>query len=107
MRAALAGLFVLTMVFAVPSANAAMQVSCNWEGKIPVAITVEGDASAFISFGPSGFAHSSYYLIEVTGSGVWMLLNEPKPVLGIRMVGPRQPIELALSLDAGNRRCWK
>jgi hypothetical protein len=107
MRSVLAGLFALTMFLDLPSAKAAMQVSCNWEGRIPVAITVEGDASAFISFGPSGFAHSSYYLIEVTNSGVWMLLNEPKPVLGIRMVGPRQPIDLALSLDAGSRRCWK
>ena len=107
MRVLPAGLFVLTMVFAVPPANAAMQVSCNWEGSIPVAITVEGDASAFYSFSLFRSLNQAYYEIEITSFGIWMLLNEPKPVLSVRMVGPRKPVDMALGLEPGSRRCWK
>jgi hypothetical protein len=95
------------MLLDLPTANAAMQVFCDWEGKIPVAITVEGDASAFASFGPFGFVNAGYYEIEITNFGVWMLLNEPKPVLSVQMIGPRKPIDLALGLDPGSRQCWK
>ena len=107
MRPAHAGLLALTLFLDLPSANAAMQVLCNWDGRLPVAITVEGDASAFYSFGAFGSFSDGYYEIEITNSGVWMLLNEPKPVLSIQMIGSRKPIDLALALDAGCGRCWK
>ena len=106
MRPALAGLFALTTVLGLaPEANAAMQVRCNWEGRIPVAITVEADVDAFLPFSP--FVSTGYYQIEFTNSATWMLLNTPKPVLSIQMVGPGKPIDLALALDARHARCWR
>jgi len=53
---------------------------------LPVAITVEGDARDLHYYRYYGGA--SYYDIEVTRSGIWLLLDEPKRVLSIQLVGP-------------------
>jgi hypothetical protein len=47
MRSSLTGLFALAALLVPSGANAAMQVRCNWEGGARVAITVEGDATAW------------------------------------------------------------
>jgi hypothetical protein len=88
----------------VPSgANAALQFRCNWEGRMPVAITVEGDATALRHY----YAGGSYYDIAVTRSGVWLLLDEPKPVLGIQLIRPDHPIAVELDASFNGGRCWK
>ena len=47
MRSSLTGLFALAALLVPSAANAAMQVRCSWEGGVRVAITVEGDATAW------------------------------------------------------------
>ena len=89
----------------VPSgAKAALQFRCNWEG-IPVAITVEGDAAALRY--TSYHAGSSYYDIAVTRSGVWLLLDEPKPVLSIQVIQPGDPIGVPVAVTFEGGRCWR
>jgi hypothetical protein len=105
MRSALTGLFALG-AFLVPSgAEAAQQVRCNLDGTTPVAITVEGNVTAL------RYSHyyggGSYYDIVVTRSGVWLLLDEPKPVLSIELIGPRHPIPVAFDASFEGGRCWK
>jgi len=107
MRSALTGLFGLTALLLVPSgANAAMQFRCNWEGR-PVAITVESDAGDLLY--SQHYAGTGYYDIAVTRSGVWLLLDEPKPVLSIQLVRPglgdRIGLPVAASLEGA--RCYK
>jgi hypothetical protein len=105
MRTALTGLFALAPLLLVPSgANAALQFRCNWEGT-PVAITVEGDASA-LRYSPY-HAGSSYYDIAVTRSGVWLLLDEPKPVLSIQLIRPGDPIGVSVAASFEGGRCWR
>ena len=89
----------------VPSgANAALQFRCNWEGT-PVAITVEGDAAALLYSPYHG--GSNYYDIAVTRSGVWLLLNEPKPVLSIQVIQPGYPIGVPVAVTFEGGRCWR
>ena len=47
MRSALIGLLALVSVLVPSVAQTAMQLRCSWEGRMPVAITVEGDAAAW------------------------------------------------------------
>ena len=81
-----------------------MQVLCHWEGGQLVAITVEGDVSAFSHYRYYG---GNYYDVVANHSGIWMLLDEPKPVLSIQSVGPRQPITFVLSSHFAGGRCWR
>ena len=107
MRSALTGLFALAAFLLVPSgANAAMQFRCNWEGR-PVAITVEGDAGDLLY--SHHYAGSGYYDIAVTRSGVWLLLDEPKPVLSIQLVRPGLGdwIGLPVAASLEGARCYK
>ena len=105
MRQALTGLFALGVLIVPSGAEAAMQFRCSWEGRMPVAITVEGDANAlrYSRYDVSG----SYYDIEVTRSGIWLLLDEPKPVLRIQIIRPDPPIDVVLTASFGGGRCWK
>ena len=73
--------------------------------RLPVAITVEGDAAGWRYH--RYYGGDSYYDIEVTRSGVWLLLEEPKPVLRIQLIGPDHPIDLALTADFHGGRCWR
>ena len=66
MRSSLTGLFALAALLVPSAANAAMQVRCSWEGGVRVAITVEGDATAWRYHRWYG----SYYDIVATRSGV-------------------------------------
>lgn len=90
MRPALTGLFALGVLLVSSGAEAAMQFRCSWEGRMPVAITVEGDANA-LRYSPYDVG-GSYYDIVATRSGVWLLLDEPKPVLSIQMIWPDPPL---------------
>jgi len=105
MRSALTGLFALTALLVPFDAKAAMQVLCRWEGRMPVAISVEADASDFDDYRTYG--GGSYYDIEVTRSGVWLLLDQPKPVLGIKLIAPDDPIDVALASRFEGGRCWR
>lgn len=100
MRSALTGLFALSAILAPSMANAAVQVHCNWEGEVPVAITVEGDAAAFLDFGNS-------YEIAATRDGAWLLLDEPRLVLSVKVTGPNPPIVMGLGPHFTGGRCWK
>jgi hypothetical protein len=105
MRSALTGLFALG-AFLVPSgAEAALQVRCNLEGGTPVAITVEGDVNALRYSNYHG--GGSYYDIAVTRSGVWLLLDEPKPVLSIQLIRPDPPIAVVFDASFAGGRCWR
>jgi len=105
MRSALIGLSALAALQVPSSANAAMQVLCSWEGRSPVTITVEGDAAALRYY--RYYGGDSYYDIEVTRSGVWMLLDEPKPVLSIQFIRPDDPIDVVLTAHFHGGRCWR
>ena len=85
-------------------ANAAIQVLCNWEGRSLVAITVEGNAADLRYY---HYYDNGYYEIEATRSGIWMLLDEPRPVLSIQLIGPDKPIGLVLRSDFAGGRCWR
>ena len=102
MRSALTGLFALAALLAPSDANAALLFLCRWEGGAPVAITVEADATALLYYGGG-----SYYDIEVTRSGVWLLLDEPKRVLSIQLVRPGDPIDVVLAASFDGGPCWK
>jgi hypothetical protein len=111
MRSALTGLFALAALLMPSVAQAAMMLLCSWEGRAPVAITVDADAATALRYDRG----SSYYAIEATKSGVWVLLDEPKLVLSIKLqmiVRPGDPnagewvdVTLAPYFDSG--RCWK
>lgn len=108
MRSAFAGLFALVALFMPSGAEAAMMFLCNWEGRAPVAITVDADAGTALRYDRG----SSYYAIQATRSGVWVLLDEPKLVLGIKMiVRPGDPnsdwVDVALARHFESGRCWK
>ena len=105
MRPALTGLFALSALLVPSGAKAAMQVLCSWEGRMPVAITVEGDATAWRYY--RYYGGGSYYDIEVTRSGVWLLLDEPKPVLSIQLIRPDDRIDMVWAAHFGGGRCWK
>jgi hypothetical protein len=104
MRSALFGLIGLSALLVTSSAMAAVQVLCRWEGGPLVAITVEGEATAFTDYRYHG---GGYYDLAVNRSGIWMLLDEPKLVLGIQAVGPRDPIPVGWSPDFIGGRCWQ
>ena len=105
MRSAFTGLFALAAFLLMASgANAALQFRCIWEGR-PVAITVEGDAGDLLY--SQHYAGSGYYDIAVTRSGVWLLLDEPKPVLSIQLVRPGSPIGLPVTASLEGGRCWR
>jgi hypothetical protein len=72
---------------------------------MPVAITVEGDAAALRY--ARYYGGGSYYDIEVTRSGVWLLLDEPKPVLSIQLIRPDPAIGVVWSASFSGGRCWK
>ena len=59
---------------------------------MPVAITVEGDASAWRYY--RYYGRGGYYDIVATRSGVWLLLDEPKPVLRIQLIRPYDRIDV-------------
>jgi hypothetical protein len=106
MRSTLAALFALAVLFVPSGAEAAQQVLCSWEGGMPVAITVEGDAADLRYY--RHYGGRSYYDIEVTRSGVWLLLDEPKPVLSIELIGPPgDPIKVAFTTYFDGGRCWR
>ena len=105
MRSALTGLLALGALLVPSGAEAALQVRCSWEGRMPVAITVEGDAAALRYARYHGGA--SYYDIEVTRSGVWLMLDEPKPVLRVQLIRPGDPIDVVLAASFEGGRCWK
>jgi hypothetical protein len=100
MRSARAGLFVLSALLVPSIANAAAEVRCNWEGQVPVAITVEGDAADFRYFGNS-------YEIAATRDGAWLLLDEPRLVLSVKVTGPNPPIVMGLGPYFTGGRCWR
>jgi len=100
MRSALTGLFALTAILVPSIANAAVEVHCNWEGEVPVAITVEGDDAGFRSFGSS-------YEIALTRDGAWLLLDEPRRVSSVKLIGPNPPISMGLGAHFRGGRCWK
>jgi hypothetical protein len=104
MRSALIGLFGLSALLVSSGARAAVEVLCRWDGGPLVAITVEGEVDAFSYYRYHG---GSYYDIEVNRSGVWMMLDEPKPVLSIQPVGPRDPITVVWSRHFAGGRCWR
>ena len=62
MRSAFVGLCGLSALLLSQSASAAVKVLCHWEGGPLVAITVEGEATAFSYYRYHG---GSYYDIEV------------------------------------------
>jgi hypothetical protein len=103
MRAALFGLLGLSALVISSGANAAVQVLCRWEGQSLVAITVEGDVSAFSEYRYYG---GSYYDVAVNRSGVWMLLDEPRPVLSIQSVDP-DPVTFTWASHFDGGRCWR
>jgi hypothetical protein len=105
MRSALTGLFALAALLIPSGANAAMQFLCTLEGGAPVAITVEGDADALRY--DRYYGGGRYYDIAVTRSGAWLLLDEPKPVLRIQLIGPDDPIEVVFAPRFGGGRCWR
>jgi hypothetical protein len=105
MRSALTGLFALAAILVPSGAKAALQVLCSWEGRMPVAITVEGDAAALRY--SRYYSGGSYYDIQVTRSGVWLLLDEPRPVLSIQLIGPDDPIDVVFAASFEGGRCWK
>jgi len=100
MRSALAGLFALAALLVASMAQAAVEVHCNWEGEVPVAITVEGDAAGFRYFGSS-------YEIAVTRDGAWLLLDEPRQVLSVKLTRPNPSIAMGLGPTFAGGRCWK
>jgi hypothetical protein len=102
MKSALIGLFGLSALLISSGANAAVQVLCHWDGGPLVAITVEGEVTAFSHYRYYG---GSYYDIVANRSGVWMLLDEPKAVLSIRPVGPRDPVTVVWSSHFLGGRC--
>jgi len=105
MRSALYGLLGLPALLLSSTAQAAVQVVCHWEGGPLVAITVEGEATAFSHYRYYG---GSYYDIVVNRTGVWMLLDEPKPVLSVRPYWPAyQPINVVWSRHFAGGRCWR
>ena len=107
MKSALTGLVTLTAILLGPSvANAAMEFRCNWEGR-PVAITVDSDAGDLLY--SQHYAGTGYYAISVTRTGVWLLLDEPKPVLSIKLVRPDegQRIGLPVKDSLEGARCYK
>ena len=105
MRSALTGLFALAALLVPSGAEAALQILCSWEGRMPVAITVEGDAAAVRHYGYYG--DGSYYDIAVTRSGAWLLLDEPKLVLSIQLIRPDDPVDVAFAAHFDGGRCWK
>jgi hypothetical protein len=105
MRSALTGLFALAALLVPSDAKAALQVLCRWEGRMPVAITVEGDAAALRYY--RYYGGGSYYDIEATRSGVWLLLDEPRPVLSIQLIRPDDPIDVVLAAHSDGGRCWQ
>src|SRR5262245_32120789 len=105
MRSALARLFALAAPLVASDAKAAQVVLCNWEGRTPVAITVEGDV-ADLRYYPH-YGGASYYDVQVTRSGVWLLLDKPRPVLGIQLIEPDAPIEVAFVSHFDGGRCWR
>jgi hypothetical protein len=105
MKSALTGLIALAALVVPSGANAALQFLCSWEGGSRVAITVEADAGALRYH--RYYGGGIYYDIEVTRSGVWMLLDEPKPVLRIQLIGPDDPIDLAFTAHFRGGRCWR
>ena len=105
MRSVLTGLFALVALLVPSYASAALQVLCNSQSGLPVAITVEGDARDLHYYRYYGGA--SYYDIEVTRSGIWLLLDEPKRVLSIQLVGPHDPIDVVLTASFQGGRCWR
>ena len=72
---------------------------------MPVAITVEGDAAALRYY--RYYGGGSYYDIEVTRSGAWLLLDEPKPVLRIQLIQPDDRIDVVWAAHSAGGRCWK
>ena len=104
MKSALTGLIALAALLVSPSAKAAQQVLCNSEGST-FAITVEGDASAFRY--QRYYGGGGYYDIEATRSGVWLLLDEPRRVISIQLIGPDDPIDLVLTPYFQGGRCWR
>jgi hypothetical protein len=105
MRSALTGLLALAALLAPSGAKAAQQILCSWEGRSRVAITVEGDAAAWRYH--RYYGRASYYDIVATRSGVWLLLDEPKPVLRIQLIQPDDPIDVVLSAHFRGGRCWR
>ncbi len=105
MRSALTGLLALAALLMPSGAKAAMQINCSWEGRTPVAITVEGDASAWRYY--HRYRVGNYYVIEVNRLGVWILLEEPRPVLRIQLIQPDDPIDVVLAAHSDGGRCWK
>lgn len=104
MRSAFTGLFALGALLVPSGAEAALQIRCSWEGRMPVAITVEGDTPPFLYSGYYG--GGSYYDIVVTRSGVWLLLDEPRLVLSVQIIRPDPPIDVVLAASFGGGRCW-
>lgn len=105
MRSALFGLLGLSALLLSSSAQAAVRVVCHWEGGPLVAITVEGEASAFRHYRYYG---GSYYDIVRNRTGVWMLLDEPKAVLSVQQYWPAyHPINVAWSRHFAGGRCWR
>jgi hypothetical protein len=103
MRSALARLFALAALLVASDAKAAQVILCNWEGRMPVAITVEGDVADL-----RYYAHDSGgYDIKVLRSGVWLLLDKPRPVLGIQLIQPDAPIDVAFASHFDGGRCWR
>jgi hypothetical protein len=47
-----------------------------------------------------------YYDIEVTRSGAWLMLDEPKPVLSIQLIGTDDPIDVVFAPHFDGGRCW-
>jgi hypothetical protein len=106
MRSSLTGLFAAAALLMPSDAKAAMQILCSWEGRSPLAITVEGDATdlRYHHYATGG----SYYDIEVTRSGIWLLGDEPKRVLSIQLVRPDdQPIGVVFASHFAGGRCWR
>jgi hypothetical protein len=102
MRSGFAGTLALTALLMPTGANAAMQVNCVWEGRTPVAITVEGDGAFW-----RDYDLGAYYEIEVNKVGTWLLLDEPRPVLAIQVSEADKPIGVALAIRSNGGRCWK
>jgi len=105
MRSLLTGLIALAALLVSPGAKAAQQILCGSEGGPTFAITVEGDASAFRY--QRYYGGGSYYDIDVTRSGVWLLLDEPRRVISIQLIGPDDPIDLVLTPYFQGGRCWR
>ena len=105
MRPSLIGLLALASLIVPSAAQAAMQLRCSWEGRMPVALTVEGDAAAWRYH--RYYGRGSYYDIVATRSGVWLLLDEPKPVLRIQLIRPYDRIDVVWAAHFRGGRCWR